>query len=508
MKAQDLKNSILQLAMEGKLVPQNLEDEPASVLLEKIRAEKEKLIKAKKIKRNKKESIIYRENSSYYEKRGTQIKCIDDEIPFEIPTNWEWARFSNFLSVFGGKRVPKGYELLDNPTNHIYIRVKDMKHGTIVSNDLRYIDDEIYEKIKKYVIHKNDLYLTIAGTIGKVGSVPDQFDGMNLTENAVKLTNILINKEFLKILIDSNFVQLQFIKKTNKVAQPKLAIKRILATLLPIPPIKEQKRIVKKIEELLPYIKKYGEAEEKLENLNETFPEKIKASILQEAVQGKLVPQDTDDEPADILFKKIVEEKRRVIKKNKKQKLDSEPLSSNDLPFDLPKGWIVCKLDQISENIHYGYSTSADFGNKNIKLLRISDIQNNRVNWNTVPGCNVEKDKISNYMLNKNDILIARTGGTIGKTFIVKNLSVKSIFASYLIRVIPLKLINADYLKLFLESPFYWNQLQDKSKGTGQPNVNATNLKKLIITLPPLEEQKRIVNKIEQLFEMCENLII
>lgn len=176
----------------------------------------------------------------------------------------------------------------------------------------------------------------------------------------------------------------------------------------------------------------------------------------------------------------------------------------------MPKGWICCKLGQISENIHYGYTTSANFEEDEIKLLRITDIQNNKVNWDTVPGCNIDLDKINNYILSKNDILIARTGGTIGKTFIVKDLPFKSIFASYLIRVIPIGMTNPDYIKLFLESPLYWDQLLDKSKGTGQPNVNAKSLKSLIIPLPPLNEQSKIIEKVNEIFvqlDSFQNLI-
>lgn len=251
-----LKKSILQEAIQGKLVPQDPADEPASALLERIRAEKAQLIKDGKIKREKNPSYIFRgEDGHFYERIGkNEPVCIDEELPFEIPETWEWARLGSILSVKGGKRVPKGYALLDTPTDHIYIRVTDMKNNTLTTNKLKYISNEIFEQIKNYTISKDDLYLTIAGTIGNAGVVPDIFDGMNLTENAVKLTEIKINKLYVLLAILSPFIQDQFVDKTNKVAQPKLAIKRILSTLIPVPPSKEQQRIVETSRTLSTYI--------------------------------------------------------------------------------------------------------------------------------------------------------------------------------------------------------------------------------------------------------------
>ena len=188
---EQLKKSILQWAIQGKLVPQNPNDEPASVLLDRIRAEKAKLVRTGKIKKGKVESVIFRRDNSYYEKLNGVERCIDDEIPFEIPNSWAWARLGNIIVVKGGKRLPKGESFAPFITSHIYIRVTDMKGNTLINRRLHYISDRVYEMIKNYTIGKDDLYLTIAGTIGEVGIVPEEFDGMNLTENAVKLTDIL-----------------------------------------------------------------------------------------------------------------------------------------------------------------------------------------------------------------------------------------------------------------------------------------------------------------------------
>ena len=248
---EQLKKSILQWAIQGKLVPQDPNDEPASVLLDRIRAEKAKLVKAGKLKKDKTESVIFRRDNSHYEKLNGVERCIDDEIPFEIPDSWGWTRLGKIMMVKGGKRLPKGESFAPSTTPHVYIRVTDMKGNTLINNKLHYISDRVYEMIKSYTIGKDDLYLTIAGTIGEVGIVPKEFDGMNLTENAVKLTDIKIDKHFLLYSIMSPHVQNQFIDKTKIVAQPKLAIERIVTALLPVPPLAEQKRIVAEIEKIL-----------------------------------------------------------------------------------------------------------------------------------------------------------------------------------------------------------------------------------------------------------------
>ena len=292
MTADQLRKSILQQAIQGKLVPQDPNDEPASALLERIREEKARLVKEKKIKKEKNPSVIFRgEDNSHYEKfiLTGEVKCIDDEIPFELPKGWEWCRLGEVALVKGGKRVPNGYKLLEKPTSHIYIRVTDMKEGSLSNKNLRYISDTVYESIKTYTISKDDLYLTIAGSIGKVGIVPPLFEGMNLTENAVKLTRISIFKMFLYHCICSELVQAQFHQRTNQVAQPKLAIERIESTLIPLPPLAEQQRIVAKIEELMPLVEQYGKAQSGLNKLNTNIREQLKKSVLQYAIEALLL---------------------------------------------------------------------------------------------------------------------------------------------------------------------------------------------------------------------------
>lgn len=257
-----LRQSILQEAVQGKLVPQDPNDEPASVLLEKIKEEKERLIKEGKIKKEKPLPPIS-----------------EDEIPYELPKIWEWTRIGNLITLRGGKRIPKGYQLKVDPTEHIYIRITDMKEGTIVDTDLRYIDDYVYEQIKNYIITKQDLYITIAGTIGQVGIVPDKFHNMNLTENAARITPHLVDKIWLKYFLSSPIIQSMLLDKTNQMAQPKLALKRIQDTVIPLPPLNEQKRIVEKVDQLMALC---DELEKNIEE-SKKDSELLMQSVLQEA---------------------------------------------------------------------------------------------------------------------------------------------------------------------------------------------------------------------------------
>jgi type I restriction enzyme S subunit len=257
-----LRQSILQEAVQGKLVPQDPNDEPASVLLEKIKEEKERLIKEGKIKKEKPLPPI-----------------TEDEIPYELPKIWEWTRIGNLITLRGGKRIPKGYQLKVDPTEHIYIRITDMKEGTIVDTDLRYIDDYVYEQIKNYIITKQDLYITIAGTIGQVGIVPDKFHNMNLTENAARITPHLVDKIWLKYFLSSPIIQSMLLDKTNQMAQPKLALKRIQDTVIPLPPLNEQKRIVEKVGQLMALC---DELEKNIEQ-SKKDSELLMQSVLQEA---------------------------------------------------------------------------------------------------------------------------------------------------------------------------------------------------------------------------------
>ena len=245
-----IKKSILQYAVQGKLVPQNPSDEPASILLERIRAEKQRLIAEGKIKKDKHESVIFRRDNSHYEKLDGIERCIDDEIPFDIPNNWVWTRLRSIASVLGGKRIPAGRHLTTENTGYVYIRVSDMKNGWVSTENLQYVPEDIFPSISKYIINAEDIFITVAGTIGRVGKIPPEIDGANLTENADRLVFSILDQDWLILELQSSLVQAQIIEATTKVGQPKLAIARIENLLIALPPLTEQRRIVEKQREL------------------------------------------------------------------------------------------------------------------------------------------------------------------------------------------------------------------------------------------------------------------
>ena len=525
MTAQELKNSILQLAIQGKLVKQDPNDEPASVLLEKIKEEREKLIKEKKIKKEKYSEIYKNESDNhYYEKfeDGT-IKDITDEIPFEIPSSWCWTRMKNLLSVKGGKRIPKGKKLLDMPTKHIYIRVTDMKNNTIDSSKIKYISNEVYEQIKNYTISSDDLYLTIAGTIGSVGIIPKEFNNMNLTENAVKLCNLLTNKELLLYFIQSQFIQNQFVDKTNKVAQPKLAIVRIESTLIPLPPKSEQERIISKLVLLLPYIKIYSEKNKQLEELNNSYKEELKKSILQYAIQGKLVPQDANDESSDIFIQNILNEKRKLIKEKhiKKENLSIIYKDSTDnqfyekfddgtiinitdeIPFDIPENWAWTRLYNILEIARGGsprpiqaYLTETDNG---VNWIKIGDTEKGGKYINSTKEKIIPEGMKKSRFVKKGDFILSNSM-SFGRPYIL-NID-GCIHDGWLVFSNVDTCFFKDYLYYLLSSNFVYSQFCSRVSGAVVNNLNSDKVKNTLIPLSPLTEQKQIALSIESFFNI------
>jgi len=321
--------------------------------------------------------------------------------------------------------------------------------------------------------------------------------------SSYEINKKLISLEFLKIfLISPHFRKLLQENSPNGI-KAEIKPKHFLPIELELPSIELQDKIVQKIQSMEKEIKQL----EGKSAYDKKLLSSLHQAILQEAVQGKLVPQDPDDEPASELLKKIKKEKEKLIKEGKiKKQKELPPISEDEIPYELPKGWVWCRLGDVCEKIHYGYTASAIKNSNGIKLLRITDIQNHKVNWEQVPSCQIKESEIDKYLLNENDILIARTGGTIGKSYLVNDIKLKSVFASYLIRAVPLKNINPDYIKLFLGSELYWNQLFEKSMGTGQPNVNGVALSNLKFPLPPLPEQRRIVEKVDSLMKFCDEL--
>ena len=493
MNAQQLRNSILQQAIQGKLVPQDPNDEPASVLLQRIRKEKERLVKEGKLK-----------------KKDLESKSIEeDEIPFEIPKSWEWCRISSIASVLGGKRIPAGRKLSQENTGHVYIRVSDMKENTVSTDNLQYVPEDIYPSISRYIINKEDVYITVAGTIGRIGKIPFELDGANLTENADRLVFSVIDQDWLIKCLQSNIVQTQIVDVTTKVGQPKLAIARIQNLLIPLPPLAEQRRIVAKIEKLMPLVERYGNAQQALDQLNESLPARLRQSILQEAIQGRLVPQDPKEELASELLKRIRKEKEQLVKegKLKKKDLESKPIEEDEIPFEIPESWEWVRLNSISKTITKGTTPrggNVAYSSTGIGFLRAENVGGfDELDLSRLKFVTEEEHQgfLSRSKIEADDILIT-IAGTLGRTALVKekHLPLNANQAVSIVRLVNSKLLSLMYLIYSLNEPSIQKVLTKQKKVTAIPNLTLEIISDCIIPLPPLSEQKRIVAKVEELF--------
>ena len=445
------------------------------------------------------------------------MKCIDEEIPFEIPQGWEWERLGNITTIKGGKRIPVGMTLTIENTGHKYIRVADMKNHSIKNDDIHYITDDIYELIKGYYISKEDLYITVAGTIGNVGVVPMEFDQANLTENADKIEIYSLCKLYLLYALLSDVVQEQVRECTTKVGQPKLAIIRIQQFLIPIAPLAEQRRISEKIEMLLPVVDRYDGLNSKLGKLNNTINGLLKKSILQEAIQGKLVPQIAEEGTARELLEQIRQEKQKLVEEGKLkktaltdsiiykgednryyEKIDQQCKDiTEEIPFEIPENWEWARMGQIGD---WGAGSTPQRGNAmyyngNIPWLKTGELNNGivydteeKVTQKAFQDCSLRMNKIG-------DVLIAMYGATIGKLAIVgKELTTNQACCG----CTPYMIYNW-YLFYFLMASK--DAFIKKGEGGAQPNISRVKLVEHLIPLPPLKEQQRIVAQIERLFE-------
>ena len=467
------------------------------------------------------------EDNSHYEKilATGEVKCIDDEIPFEIPKSWEWCRLGQILTVKGGKRIPVGCSFAPSATSHIYIRVTEMKNNTLIDKDLKYINEDVFEKIKNYTIGKDDLYLTIAGTIGSVGVVPEKFDGMNLTENAVKLTNLMTNKMFLLYVISSTLVQSQFIDKTKQVAQPKLAIERIQTTLIPFPPLDEQEKIVTKIEELLRIIEHYNLAQTQLNTLNSEINNLLKKSILQEAIQGRLVPQIDSEESATVLLEKIKEEKSRLVKEGKLKKKDLTDSTifksddnkyyekcgikvtciDNEIPFTIPESWQWARLGELittKTGLAYSKPNLEIKSNKMVRVLRGGNITNG--SWQMKADdvmISSEFVKPELYLRKGYFITPAVTSWeNMGKTALVRESYEDVVVGGFVLMMCPFYIdgIFEEYLNHFFQSTLFQQYCRSITNKSGQAfyNLSRNKLLQLLVPIPPVKEQQRIYHKL------------
>ena len=524
MTAQQLKNSILQMAVQGKLVPQDPNDEPASVLLERIRTEKERLIKEKKIKREKNPSVIFKgADNTPYEKIGDEVRSLADEVPFDIPDSWEWVRIRSLGEIVRGSGIKRN-ETVQQGLPCVRYGELYTTYQTSFTSAVSFIAPDLYEKCKHFSY--GDVLMTLTGenkpdiakAVAYLGTEPIAASG-----DLAFWTQHGMNPLFLSYIMASPYIIARKVALATGDIIVHISGDKLGTILLPVPPLAEQERIVACIQEAELVIENYAIKATALQKLQDSFPEALKKSILQEAVQGKLVPQDPSDEPAEALLERIRVEKQRLIKEGKikkdkhesvifrrdnshYEKLDGmERCIDDELPFEIPESWAWVRWGAIAESIQYGYNAPAKQEGR-IRMVRISDIHENTVAWSSVPFCDIDDSDIPTYLLQANDILFARTGGTVGKSFLVSEVPCESIYAGYLIRTRYSSLLCPQYLKYFMESPLYWQQLKSGTTATAQPNCNGQTLAKMLLPLPPANEQLRIVDNLARTFAIIERM--
>ena len=502
MNGKQLKNSILQWAIQGKLVPQDPNDEPASVLLEKIRQEKKRLIKEKKIKRDKNASIIYRgEDNSYYEKMIAtgEVKCIDEEIPFEIPQGWEWCRLKHICSMQAGKNISANKIFSDKSDSHPY--------RCVGGNGLRGYTENF----------NSHGHYSIIGRQGALcGCVNIEEGHFYATEHAV----VVDSYEILSPLFMYYFLTaLNLNKYATATAQPGLAVSNVLEVMCPLPPLNEGERIIEKLSLLIPLIENYNVIQEKQNILNDSIKEQLKKSVLQEAIQGKLVPQIAEEGTTQELLEQIEMEKRKLVKEGrlKKSALNDSVIFRGDdnkyyeqigkkcrditeqIPFEIPSNWEWCRVRNVS-NSYIGLTYKpTDIDVKGTIVLRSCNIRNGKLALDDI--VRVSSSISEKMLIEENDIIICARNGSkrlVGKSALIRNLPEPMTFGAFMAIC---KTPIYEYMFAYLQSDLFFGQLRDVSSTTTINQLTQNKFNDFLIPIPPVREQERMAFKISQLFQ-------
>ena len=514
MTAQQLKNSILQMAVQGKLVPQDPNDEPASVLLERIRAEKERLIKEKKIKREKNPSVLFKgADNTPYEKIGDEVRSLVDEVPFDIPDSWEWVRVRNCTELFNGRAFkPSDWTVMGLPI----VRIQNLNDEKAPFN---YYDKSVEEDVHLY---GGELLFAWSGT-------PGTSFGAHIWRNQ----EAVLNQHIFKLLFDETalfkpyymYALNQRVGSLIKAAHGSAGLQHVTrgvfeSTLIPLPPFAEQIRIVEKLNVLFPIVDHYSSAYNNLNNLQSAFPEALKKSILQEAVQGKLVPQDPSDEPAEALLERIRAEKQRLIKEGKikkdkhesvifrrdnshYEKLDGvERCIDDELPFEIPENWCWAQLGSISSYAETKQKINAANADSDIWGLDLEDIEKGGrlIVRKTVGERKAIGDKT---VFSKGDILYSKLRPYLLKILVAPECGICTP------EIVPFQMyggIVSEYIVNFLRSPYVDNLINSITYGVKMPRVGTETMTTLFVPVPPLAEQHRIVQRIEELLPLVKGL--
>jgi len=526
MNGKQLKNSILQWAIQGKLVSQDPNDEPASVLLERIRAEKAKLIKEKKIKKDKNESIIYRgDDNSYYEKflATGEVKCIDEEIPFDLPFGWEWCRMGSIGDWGAGATPAKGNSDYYGG-NILWLRTGELNNGVVYDTEIK-ITEKALQECSLRLNKAGDVLIAMYGaTIGKVAIAGNE---MTSNQACCACTPFGVFNYYLFYYLMGS--QMDFIKKGEGGAQPNISREKLISHLMPIPPLNEQYRIVKQIQKILPLIEMYSASQDTQDKLNAEINEKLKKSILQEAIQGKLVPQIEKEGTAQELLEQIKQEKQKLVKEGKLKKsaltdsvifkgddnkyyeqIGTEVIDITDeIPFEIPKNWIWTRLKNFCS-----VCTGATFKKEEmesehcgIRVLRGGNIKPFQLCTKPddifIPQSKVKED----ILLKHNDIVTPAVTSleNIGKMARVELDMPYTTVGGFVFIIRPLGGGESlsKYLLAFMSSSSAIEFMKSITNKSGQAfyNIGKERLVTALVPIPPLVEQERIVSKLEKLFE-------
>lgn len=508
MDGKQLKNSILQWAIQGKLVPQNPKDEPASKLLERIAESRNesslslpkgtaKGTKSKDLKKKTSKnqpSCIYCENGVWYEQVGAAApKDISDEIPFEIPENWAWCRFGNLVFNRDSERIPLSV---------------DERKGLKKIYDY-YGASGVIDKVDNYLFDKPLLLIGEDGANLINRSTPIAFiaRGQYWVNNHAHVIDC-INEDLLQYVC--TFINaISLVDYVTGTAQPKMNQEKMNSILVAVPPLAEQKRIVAKLEQVLPLAEEYGAAQEQLDKLNKELPEALKKSILQEAIQGKLVPQNPKDEPASVLLAKIRKEKEALVKqgKLKKKDLESTQINEEEIPFELPMGWVWARFEDLSLD-----SADGPFGSnlkkehytdkKEVRIIQLSNIGED--GWRDLNTKYTSFEHLKNISRSEafpGDIIVAKMMPA-GRAIICPDMDKKYVLSSDAVRFDFSNLLYKKYLYWAINSTVVKDQVYSEVQGITRVRTSLSKLRTYLIPIPPLAEQKRIVAKLEQLFKV------
>jgi len=494
MNTQQLRNSILQEAIQGRLVPQDPNDEPASVLLDRIREEKKRLVKEGKLKKKDLE----------------ETPISEDEKPFDIPKSWEWCRVGDI--IYPPKYGTSNKSSLQGEV--AVLRMGNIQDGEIVFDKLVFSNNKADND--KYNLIAGDLLFNrtnSAELVGKTGIYRGQQKAI-YAGYLILLRPIGTISDYLNYVLGSSYAR-SYCKevKTIGVQQCNINAEKISTFVIPLPPLAEQKRIVAKIEELLPKVEEYGKAQEALNKLNEELPERLKKSILQEAITGRLVPQDPNDEPASVLLDKIRAEKKRLVKEGKLKKKDLEetPISEDEIPYKIPESWEWVRWGALGEYKKgpFGSSlTKSMFVPKSDKAIKVYEQKNAIQKDYSLGEYYISEQKygeMKGFTIHPGDIIVS-CAGTIGETYLLPKEAPLGIINQALMRakihldsIIPYWLLYFRYILV----------IENKLKGPGSAIKNIPPfevLKAMPVALPPLAEQKRIVAKIEEVFKEIDKL--